>query len=305
MTVDLICESRRIPLPGRREISCIGTRAYRNMPTMVLIGTVLLRGHETAPERTDVMTGLLSLSTLFLTYLGVVAIAVAGALLYTFRGRSRVIALGAFALWLAYAGTLTALGVLSDPSLRPPGIVLLVAPVFTAMVLTIGFSPVGRMLAAALPLALLIGFQVFRIGVELTIQQLHEAGLIPKLMTLEGGNFELLVALTAPIVAFVAMRGAIGRRIALAWNAIGLLSLLNVAARAVLTAPGPLNLIHAEVPNVGFGTFPFGLIPGFMAPLAVSTHILTFRALRLAGRGTSQFNRQQLERRLPAGTLDA
>jgi hypothetical protein len=42
-------------------------------------------------------------------------------------------------------------------------------------------------------------------------------------------------------------------------NVLGLLSLANVVARAVLTAPGPLNLIHAEVPNRMIGTFPFML----------------------------------------------
>jgi hypothetical protein len=60
------------------------------------------------------------------------------------------------------------------------------------------------------------------------------------------------------------------------------LSLLNVATRAVLTAPGPLNFIHAEVPNLAMGTFPFSYIPWFMAPLAMMLHVLAFRALRAA-----------------------
>jgi hypothetical protein len=39
-------------------------------------------------------------------------------------------------------------------------------------------------------------------------------------------------------------------RLTLAWNVLGLLALTNVVIRAVLTAPGPFNLIHAEVPNL-------------------------------------------------------
>jgi hypothetical protein len=39
-------------------------------------------------------------------------------------------------------------------------------------------------------------------------------------------------------------------RLALAWNVLGLLALTNVVLRAVLTAPGPFNLIHAEVRNL-------------------------------------------------------
>ena len=69
-------------------------------------------------------------------------------------------------------------------------------------------------------------------------------------------------------------------RLALAWNMLGLLALTNVVIRAVLTAPGPFNLIHAEVPNRMMGTFPFLFIPGFFVPLAVVLHALAIRAIR-------------------------
>jgi uncharacterized membrane protein len=68
-------------------------------------------------------------------------------------------------------------------------------------------------------------------------------------------------------------------RVALAWNLLGLLALTNVVVRAVLTTPGPFNLIHAEVPNRMMGTFPFLFIPGFFVPLAVVLHLLALRAL--------------------------
>jgi hypothetical protein len=47
----------------------------------------------------------------------------------------------------------------------------------------------------------------------------------------------------------------------------------------VLTAPGPFNLIHAEVPNLLMGTFPFLFIPGFFVPLAVVLHLLALRVI--------------------------
>ncbi len=62
------------------------------------------------------------------------------------------------------------------------------------------------------------------------------------------------------------------------WNVLGLLVLANIVIRAILTAPGPLNLIHAEVPNLMIGTFPFMFIPGFFVPLAVMLHVAAFRA---------------------------
>jgi hypothetical protein len=124
--------------------------------------------------------------------------------------------------------------------------------------------------------------KTFRVGVELTLSELASAGLTTRLLTLSGGNIEILIGITAPVVAWVVTRGVGGRRIARVWNVVGLLSLLNVAARAALTAPGPLNFIHAEVPNLALGSFPFSFIPEFMAPLAMMFHVLAFRALRAA-----------------------
>jgi hypothetical protein len=71
----------------------------------------------------------------------------------------------------------------------------------------------------------------------------------------------------------------LGLRLALAWNVLGLLSLANVVTRAVVTTPGPFNLIHAEVPNLMFGTFPYMFIPGFFVPLAVVLHVMAIRAI--------------------------
>jgi hypothetical protein len=75
-------------------------------------------------------------------------------------------------------------------------------------------------------------------------------------------------------------------KLALAWNLLGLLSLANVVIRAVLTAPGPFNLIHAEVPNRILGTVPFLFIPGFFVPLAVSLHVLAVRLIVIRLRTT-------------------
>ena len=231
------------------------------------------------------MLGNVSLSAAFLIYAGLTAAVVAGMLLRTFRGGRGALAICIVALWLGYAGAFSWFGLLSDPNMRPPGMALLAAPVCIGLILIVAL-PAGRRLAATLPVALLIGFQVFRVGAELTINALHHQGLAPELLTLPGGNVELLVALSAPIFAWIATRGTIGRRMAYAWNVVGLLSIFNVVARSVLSTPGPLNLIHAEVPNLAFASFPFGLIPGFLAPLAFATHLLIFRALRLTGQSS-------------------
>lgn len=183
--------------------------------------------------------------------------------------------------WLAYAGAVSGFGLLRDPALRPPGIVLVAVPAVAFAVLAIARGALGGQLAKALPLWLLIGLQVFRVGVEATLQALSEAGQVPRLMTLAGGNVEILVALAAPAAAWLSTRSAFGRRLAWGWNVLGLLSLLNVVLRGVLTSPGPLHLLQSDVPNLAIGQLPYSYIPALMVPCALVLHVLVFRAFKL------------------------
>jgi len=99
------------------------------------------------------------------------------------------------------------------------------------------------------------------------------------MLTFEGANVDIRIAASAPLIAWLSTRGRTGMKCVLPWNVLGLLGLANVVIRAVLTAPGPFNLIHAEVPNRMFGTFPFVFIPGFFVPLAVTLPVLAIRAI--------------------------
>jgi hypothetical protein len=149
-------------------------------------------------------------------------------------------------------------------------------------------SSIGASVAAAIPLWLILGFGSFRIGVELLMHRLWEDGLVPKLLTYAGGNVDMFIGLSAPIIAWIATRGRLGLRLAMGWNVLGLLSLTNAAASAVLT--GPLKLISTEVPNVAMGMFPYAFIPGFFAPLAVTLHVLAIRAIAAQSYGDSAQN---------------
>jgi hypothetical protein len=117
------------------------------------------------------------------------------------------------------------------------------------------------------------------VGVELFLHQLWIEGLVPRMLTFKGANIDIYVGLSAPLIARLSTRGRWGLKLASAWNILALLALLNVVTRAVLTAPGPLNLIHAEVPDRMISTFPFLLIPGFFVPMAVVLHLVAIRAI--------------------------
>lgn len=209
--------------------------------------------------------------------LALLVVLLAGRYLGASAGRAAFAGLGS---WIVYVGTLSALGVISRPTLKPPGVLYIVIPAIAFVALFAVRSKRGGAVAAALPVWLLIGAQVFRVGVESGLHQLWQMGLVPKLMTYEGGNVDIFIGLSAPFVAWLVHRGVVGRRMAIGWNVLGLLALVNIIARSALTAPGPLHLIHSEVPNLAIGMFPYTFIAGFFAPLAVLLHVLSIRQLR-------------------------
>jgi hypothetical protein len=219
-------------------------------------------------------------STLFLGFVATMA-AVAVALIARYLNRRAAFrVLAGLSVWFTYVGLLGYFGVVKNTVMRPPGIVFIVVPVIFFLVLFIVRSSANARVALAFPLWIILGLQCFRVGVELFLHQLWIDGLVPKMLTFEGANVDIYVGASAPLIAWLSARGRLGIRLALAWNVLGLLALTNVVIRAVLTAPGPFNLIHAEVPNRMLGTFPFLLIPGFFVPLAVVLHVLALRAIR-------------------------
>jgi hypothetical protein len=222
------------------------------------------------------------IATLFLGFVAMMAAIVAALVARYLNDRTAFRVLAGMSVWFLYAGLLGYFGVLKNTAMRPPGVAFLLVPVVFLLFLFIVFavrSSAGARLALAVPLWIILGAQCFRIGVELFLHQLWIDGLVPKMLTFEGANVDIYIGASAPLIAWLSTRGRLGIRFALVWNVLGLLVLSNVVIRAVLTAPGPFNLIHAEVPNRMMGTFPFLFIPGFFVPLAVVLHVLAIRAI--------------------------
>ena len=220
-------------------------------------------------------------ATLFLAFVALTAAAVVVLSARYLNGRTAFTVTGGLFVWLLYVGLLGYFGVIRNTTMRPPGIAFIFVPVVLFLVLFIVRvrSSAGAGVALAFPLWIILGTQSFRIIVELFLHQLWIDGLLPKMLTFAGANVDIYVGASAPLIAWLSTRGRLGLRLALAWNALGLLALANVVTRAVLTTPGPFNLIHAEVPNLMFGTFPYMFIPGFFVPLAVVLHVLAIRAI--------------------------
>jgi hypothetical protein len=217
-------------------------------------------------------------------YLAAVSIIIAALTVRYLQERLRALLIG-LPLWLVYVGLLSYSGVVSNTSLRPPGIVYVALPAVLFVVVVFAVSRTGEHIASAVPLWVIIAMQTFRIGVELLLHRLWVDGLAPRMVTYEGCNLDFWFGLSAPLIAWLSTRGRRGEWLALGWNVAGLLSLANAITLGALTAPG-LNLIHSEVPNVAIGAFPFTYIAGFFAPLAMALHALSIRGLRAQLRST-------------------
>lgn len=220
------------------------------------------------------------IDALFVGYLAFVVVCIALLLSRYLPTKALLLSLGILAAWLVYGGVLGYAGIVGDASLRPPGPAFLLVPVFLFVALFLARSSAGEQLALSIPLWIILAAQAFRVGVELFLHQLWLAGMAPRMITYAGGNWDIVIGLSAPIIAYLYAQQRMGDRLVLAWNILGLATLANVALRALLTAPGVLNFVKAEIPNTAIGTFPFTYIPGLLAPLALVLHVMAIRALR-------------------------
>jgi hypothetical protein len=218
-------------------------------------------------------------STLFLGFVALMTVFVVAMIGRYINGRVALGVLTGLILWFLYAGLMANFGIVGNSKMRPPGIAFIVGPVLLFLIFVIVRPSASAQGVLAFPLWLILGTQCFRVGVELFLHQLWIEGLVPKMLTFGGANVDIYIGLSAPLIAWLSIHERWGLKLAGAWNILGLLALLNVVTRAVLTAPGPLHLIPSEIPDRMISTFPFLLIPGFFVPLAVVLHLLAIRAI--------------------------
>jgi hypothetical protein len=171
--------------------------------------------------------------------------------------------------WLALTGGLAAAGGFDHFEL-PPRMLLFFGPT-----LVIATVLAWRSDSAGLPLRFLVGFQAFRIGVELLIHRAVSEGVAPPQMTWSGMNLDILTGVTALLLFPFADRLP---RLALhAWNLLGWGLLVTVVVVAILSMPTPLQRIEPD--NTWVAVFPFIWLPTVHVVLAWSGHVLLLRRL--------------------------
>lgn len=158
---------------------------------------------------------------------------------------------------------------------NPP--VLIIAIVGTVIVNVIIFK---KICLRHLNLPLLLTIQSLRIVVELFLYKLYLDKMIPKLMTFEGLNYDIVVGAFAVLFLVISIfRKSILRNwIFVLWNYAGIISLFSIVTIGVLSSSVPIQMFEFNQPNVAVLVFPYALLPTIIVPIAVVSHLLMLSA---------------------------
>lgn len=186
-----------------------------------------------------------------------------------------------FLAWATFASALALSGWTNQFQAQPPRIVFVLVPLLIFCFL-FGLTRLSDRFVQV-PVRVLIMIQAFRILVEILIHWAVESEIAPPQLTwpnpisahYSGMNIDILAGLTAPIIAFFYHR--LPRWAVLTWNAICLVMVLWVVAVAIASVPTPFQILKPDNTWVAF--FPFILLPTVLVPIAISGHLVIFRAV--------------------------
>lgn len=206
---------------------------------------------------------------------GLLVLLLAGQALRAIGGRA---AWMVAALWLVATGALAWSGLLAHFEVFPPPLLRVVLPGLLATAILCG-SPWAKARLEGWSLAALVGFQAFRLPLELLMHEAYREGVMPGQMTFTGRNLDIVTGLLAIPLAIRLARGHRDTAMVWLWNVLGLGLLINVVGVAVLSMPGPMRFFVDDPPNLWVATFPFIWLPTVLVPLALAGHLLVTRKL--------------------------
>jgi hypothetical protein len=173
--------------------------------------------------------------------------------------------------WLVVSALPTLSGVLRPGGPVPAQAVMLGVLAIAAW---FSFSRFGGRIASAVPLYVLVGFQGFRLPLELVLHEWVATGIAPPQMTWTGQNVDIVAGGLALVsIPFVRWRP----RLAWAPSIVGALLLANVLRIVALSLPGPFQSFPDTI------TLPYSFPHVWIATVcvagAVVGHLIAFRAL--------------------------
>lgn len=195
--------------------------------------------------------------------------------------KNKIKIIGGIVSWIFLQGVISFNDVyFSSINTLPPKIFLFgILPCIVFMIWLFNNSA-GKAFIDSLPLERITFLNVVRIPVEFVLLWLFLENTIPKIMTFEGLNFDILAGISAVFVTFIGFRhGKLNKRVFLVWNIVSLLLLINIIVLAFLSTPSPIQKFGFEQPNIALLKFPFAWLPTFIVPVVLFGHFVSIRRL--------------------------
>ena len=200
------------------------------------------------------------------------------------RGRFGVLTI-VLVFWLVVPAVLASRGALDRYSPLPaPALVLVGLITFGTAILA--FSAFGSRIIAGVPLAGLVGYQVFRVPLEWVLDELYSEGVIPVQMTYAGRNFDVVTGVLAAALGLWLWAGSPHEMARCRLEHLSTLVsalLVNIVTIAILSTPVPFRYFHERSANLLPSTFPYVWLPTFLVQAALFGHLVVFRALSSRG----------------------
>ncbi len=186
--------------------------------------------------------------------------------------------------FLLVTGFLALQGFFADFNTIPPRIAVAAGLGLGGAALFAFHRKVGQWLQFV-PQSWIIAAQTFRLFVEVVLFFLATTPVLSKLMTFEGRNFDILIGVTAPILAFYVHKKKKTpekvRGLVVGWNIAGMVILANTVFHGIFSTPSPMRLFDANPPTTAIGFFPYVWLPAYLVPYAFLLHFLSLRKASL------------------------
>ncbi|MBV9217407.1 MAG: hypothetical protein JO053_14655 [Acidobacteria bacterium] len=185
--------------------------------------------------------------------------------------------------YLFLQAALAQVGFYQDEVNFPPRLLLFgIAPALVTILVYLIFC--RRSLLERMSLELLTLVHVVRIPVEVVLLWLSWSQLVPRMMTFEGRNLDVLSGVLALLVWTIVFKFNFrSRTVLIAYNVVGLGLLINIVSIAALSLQSPIQKLNFEQPNVGVLYFPFIWLPTIVVPIVLFAHLVSLWRL-IAGR---------------------
>lgn len=182
--------------------------------------------------------------------------------------------------WLIYLALLSYSEVLQSLELPPRFPLLVFVPIILlSLIFWIRNKTNSNVLS--IPITWTVHFQSFRVFVELILLYTFYTGIIPKSATFEGFNFDIIMGISAPFMAYFIFKNNRFRFLQYTWNILGILMILFVGFIIATSMYRP-DIWGSETPLVSldFVSTPYLLLAGFLAPMGIFMHIVTLLILK-------------------------